>query len=183
MLNHNLIEKISQKYIREQVEEEKSKLYFYLYKYSFDRGGCSGITECKFIEADSERDCYIKVFDAIPRLYGLFIREYSKPYEKDNILKKYVDKWEYNAFYHNHNYAVKASSLYHRYNRYIEEIIEIKDSSEFFNNVKTLEYEEEDIDHINELKYEFIKNLTHGRIIIEDKKSYLRIGKYPGIMI
>ncbi len=181
MLNHNLIEKISQKYIREQVEEEKSKLYFYLYKYPFYSSECTAITECKFIEADSERECYIKVFDAIPRLYGLFIREYSKPYEKDNILKKYVDKWEYNAFYHNH--AVKVSSLYSRYNRYIEEVIEIKDSSEFFNNVKTLEYEEEDIDHINELKYEFIKNMRHVKIIMKYKKSYLCIGKDPVIMI
>ena len=182
MLNHNLIEKISQKYIREQVEEEKSKLYFYLYKYPFYSGGCTAITECKFIEADSERECYIKIFDAIPRLYGLFIREYLC--KNDNILKKYVDKWEYKDFDHNHNinhnYQVKA---YSPCDRFIEEITKIKDSSEFFNNVKTLEYEEEDIDHINELKYEFIKNLTHGRIIIEDKKSYLRIGKYPGIMI
>ncbi len=86
-MNHNLIEKISQKYIREQVEEEKSKIYFYIYmNYTTTIMSKSGI-KWGYIEAEDEKECCIKVFNEMPKLMDYLIKEYKK----DQLIQKYID--------------------------------------------------------------------------------------------
>ncbi len=159
MLNHNLIEKISQKYIQEQVEEDRRKTYIYLYNYSDSIGTDSLYYE--FVYADNDKDCYIKVFNNLETYYGPFIREF----QDDEIIKKYIEKWGFKDI--NEDY----------------EFIE-----DFTDDPETFIFEEEDTEYINELKYKFIIAMLRllgyeFRIIGEEDKGFLLIANNSGKML
>ncbi len=149
MLNHNLSNKITEQYIQDRIEESKKRIYFYSYTYYLIDYSRIRKQQYGFIDADSKKDIYVKVFDKMPRIYGGFVRRNKF----DKIFKKYVDKWGYN----NKN----------------TEKNDIRDAVEFFNNTDKLDFEEEDIDYINYLKFNYIEGILIN--LIYDDGEYINV--------
>ena len=168
MLNHNLIEKISQKYIEERVEErvkERKKMYFYLYQNNTSYDISYHCLDYKFIEADNDRECCSKVFDELESIHGDFMEEYSG----DKVIRKYRFGSEYK------NIISKG------------EIDEIEFDRQFIRSFSN-KFDDNDIKHINDLKYNYINGLIrkHGvfkNVTYRVPGRLLIIVKYPGHML
>ncbi len=168
MLNHNLLNKISEQYIQERVNESKKKMYFYLYKDSTSHEINYDCIGYKFIEADNDRECCIKVFDRLSYIYMHFIIEYSG----DKVIQKYTHSPEYINL-----------------NDEDDEIDEFKFEEQFkekFITYTSSIFDDNDIKRINDLKYNYINGLIRNigySITYREPGSFLMIAKYPGNMV
>ncbi len=167
MLNHNILNKISEQYIEERVDDSKKKIYFYLYTTDSEISYYN--MKHTFIEADNDKDCYIKVFNELEIFYGPFIREY----QDDEIIKKYIEKWGFKDINENYEFIFK----------------DINEDYEFIEDFtcvpQTLIFEEEDTKYINELKYNFVNKLLWNaefKILTNkyDARLSILISRYPG---
>ncbi len=93
MINHNILDKISNKYVadrvREAIKQEEDKTYAYII-FTMDSNGYDQAFSMipQIIKAESKKELYVKIFNReIASLLGLFI---MKNYHNSRI-KKYLD--------------------------------------------------------------------------------------------
>ncbi len=111
---------------------DKRNLYFYVL--DIEKYNCKAIDpthQCEFIEAESDRDCFLKIFDKVTILHGSFLLDHYG----DDIIQKYVDRLKSEGIIDSDDYIDNKKLL-----------------------EKGLLFEEEDMEYINKLKVNFIEN-------------------------
>ena len=88
-MNHNIMEKISIKYIEEKIRQEENKIYAYvLLDLAGEVYNQRGDMDPRIIKANSKRDLYLKIFN---QDIGILLEEFILRYASDLDITKYLD--------------------------------------------------------------------------------------------